>query len=68
MADISITWEKITRGLPRARRYADDRATTLEEIKKDVRISRQTDKTTCLHYGLFWNKGRGMGLFALERY
>jgi hypothetical protein len=34
MADISITWEKITRGLPRARRYADDRAPTLEEIKK----------------------------------
>jgi len=23
MSDISITWEKITRELPRARRYAD---------------------------------------------
>jgi hypothetical protein len=34
MADISITWEKITRGLSRARRYADDRAPTLQEIKK----------------------------------
>ena len=25
LADISIAWEKITRGLPKARRYADDR-------------------------------------------
>jgi hypothetical protein len=34
MADISIPWEKITRGIPRGRRYADDRAPTLEEIQK----------------------------------
>jgi integrase len=34
MADVSIPWEKITRGLPRGRRYADDRAPTLEEIRK----------------------------------
>jgi integrase len=34
MADISIPWEKITRGIPRGRRYADDRAPTLDEIKK----------------------------------
>ncbi|MFZ0513376.1 MAG: hypothetical protein WAM14_17345 [Candidatus Nitrosopolaris sp.] len=34
MADIHIPWDKITRGLPRGRRYADDRAPTLEEIKK----------------------------------
>jgi integrase len=34
MADVPIPWEKITRGLPRGRRYADDRAPTLEEIKK----------------------------------
>jgi hypothetical protein len=34
MADIQIPWDKITRGLPRGRRYADDRAPTLEEIKK----------------------------------
>ncbi|MFL6522348.1 MAG: hypothetical protein ACJ71B_02590 [Nitrososphaera sp.] len=26
MNDIAITWKKITRGLPRARRFADDRA------------------------------------------
>ena len=34
MADVTISWEKITRGLPKGRRYADDRAPTLEEIKK----------------------------------
>ena len=34
MADIPIPWDKITRGLPRGRRYADDRAPTLEEIKR----------------------------------
>jgi integrase len=34
MADIPIAWDKITRGLPRGRRYAEDRAPTLDEIKK----------------------------------
>jgi hypothetical protein len=34
MSDISIAWKKITRGLPRVRRYADDRAPTIEEIQK----------------------------------
>lgn len=36
MADIPIQWKKITRGLPRGRKYADDRIPTLEEIKKLV--------------------------------
>jgi hypothetical protein len=34
MNDISIVWKKITRGLPKARRFADDRAPTLQEIRK----------------------------------
>ena len=34
MADISIPWKKITRGLPTGRRYADDRIPTIEEIRK----------------------------------
>jgi integrase len=34
MADITLNWDKITRGLPKGRRYTDDRAPTLEEIKK----------------------------------
>ena len=36
MADISIPWKKITRGLPKGRKYADDRIPTLEEIRKLV--------------------------------
>jgi integrase len=34
MADLQIPWKKITRGLPKERRYAADRAPTIEEIKK----------------------------------
>lgn len=34
VADITINWKKITRGLPKVRRYAEDRAPTIEEIQK----------------------------------
>lgn len=34
MSDIPIPWKKITRRLPKVKRYADDRAPTFEEIKK----------------------------------
>jgi integrase len=34
MADIDIAWKKITQGLPKTKRYADDRAPTLEEIRR----------------------------------
>jgi hypothetical protein len=34
MADIPISWKKISRGIPRVRKFADDRASTLEEIQK----------------------------------
>ncbi len=36
MNDIVIVWRKITRGLPKARRFADDRAPTLYEIRRVV--------------------------------
>ena len=35
MADIPITWKKITRGLPKVRRYADDRAPTMRRDTKN---------------------------------
>jgi hypothetical protein len=43
MNDVLLPWKRITRGLPKARRYADDRAPTLAEIQKileypDIRI------------------------------
>jgi hypothetical protein len=41
MADIDISWKKITRGLPKTKRYAGDRAPTLEEIQ---RISEYPDR------------------------
>jgi hypothetical protein len=34
MTEIEISWKRITRGLPKVKRYADDRAPTLEEIQK----------------------------------
>jgi hypothetical protein len=40
MTDLQIPWAKITRGLPRAKRFADDRAPTLQEIQK---IAEYTD-------------------------
>ena len=33
MCDIPIAWKKISRGLPKIRRFADDRAPTIEEIQ-----------------------------------
>jgi hypothetical protein len=36
MADIPISWKKITRGLPKGKKYADDRIPTIEEIQKLV--------------------------------
>jgi hypothetical protein len=36
MNDIVIAWKKITRGLPKARRFADDRAPTLDKISMIV--------------------------------
>ena len=34
MSEILISWKKIMRGLPRSRSYANDRAPTIDEIKK----------------------------------
>jgi integrase len=34
MADFTIAWKKITRGLPRAKSYSDDRIPTIEEIRR----------------------------------
>jgi hypothetical protein len=34
MNDIAATWKKITRGLPKARRFTNDRAPTLDEIRR----------------------------------
>jgi integrase len=36
MSDLLLPWKKITRGLPRGRKYADDRAPTIEEIRRII--------------------------------
>jgi integrase len=36
VTDITVQWKKIARGLPRGKRYADDRAPTLDEIRKII--------------------------------
>jgi hypothetical protein len=36
VTDVMIPWKKITRGLPRIKRHADDRAPTIEEIRKII--------------------------------
>jgi hypothetical protein len=34
MNDIMLPWKKVTRGLPKGRKWADDRAPSIEEIRK----------------------------------
>jgi integrase len=34
MADLQVPWKKLTRGLPRAKSYSDDRIPSLEELRK----------------------------------
>jgi integrase len=34
MSDISLPWKRISRGLPKSRKFADDRSPTVEEISK----------------------------------
>lgn len=36
MNEISIPWKRVTKGLPKARNYADDRAPTIEEVRKII--------------------------------
>jgi hypothetical protein len=38
MNDVLLPWKRITRGLPRTRRYADDRAPTMDELQEWNRI------------------------------
>jgi hypothetical protein len=40
MADLPVAWKKITRKLPKGRRYADDRIPTIKELEQGTaRIS-----------------------------
>ncbi|MGH9983759.1 MAG: hypothetical protein ACRD8W_07365 [Nitrososphaeraceae archaeon] len=47
MADIPIQWKIITRGLPRGKKYADDRIPTIDEIKKLVEYPTEGSRQSC---------------------
>jgi integrase len=45
MNDINLNWVKITKGLPRVKYYSDDRAPTIEEIRKMIAYPDRRIKT-----------------------
>jgi hypothetical protein len=54
-ADLDIPWKKITRGLPKGRQAANDRAPTLEEIQRLVEYPDRRIKAIVYTYGFFEN-------------
>ncbi len=44
--EISLPWKRITRGMPRGRRYANDRVPTMEEIQKIIEYPDRRIKPT----------------------
>ena len=48
ITDIVLPWKKITRGLPRARRYAADRAPTMDD-----KIWSKASKSKLYNTGMF---------------
>jgi hypothetical protein len=65
-ADLDVPWKKVTRGLPKGRQSANDRAPTIEEIQKLVEYPDRRIKPNCLYNGFFWHTARVMGLFEME--
>jgi hypothetical protein len=61
MADIPIPWKKRTRGLPNGRRYADDRISTIEEIRKIIEYPNRRIKAI-----VYTMTSSGMGLGAWD--
>jgi hypothetical protein len=68
MADISIPWKKVTRGLPNARQAANDRAPTIDEIKKLLEYPDRRIKPIVYTMISFRYKIRCMGLSKMETY
>jgi hypothetical protein len=66
MSDIPIPWKKITRGLPRGKKYADDRIPTLEEIRKLVEYPDRRIKAIVYTMASFiWHTGRSVRVLAM---
>ena len=50
MSDIPFQWKKITRGLPKIRRHAYDRAPTLEELQQLCQYPDRRLKELCIQW------------------
>ena len=68
MSDIPIAWKKISRGLPKIRRYADDRAPTIEEIQRMCEYPDRRIKAIVYMMSSTRHQTWRMGLFTLETY
>ena len=62
MADIPIPWKKTTRGLPNGRRYADDRISTIEEIRKIIEYPNRRIKAI---FYTMTSSGMGLGAWII---
>jgi len=52
MNDLSLNWKKISRGLPRVKKFSSDRAPTLEELRKLVEYPDRRIKSIVCSYCL----------------
>ncbi len=68
MNDIPILWKKISKGIPKVRKYADDRAPTLEEIQKITDYpDRRIRAIVCLGLSTMnWKNGRNTGYIQVN--
>ena len=66
MADIPISWKKISRGIPKVRKFADDRAPTIEEIQKTTGYPDRRIKAIICTIGFKWNSCGCLGLLKME--
>ncbi len=56
-SDVSVPWKNISRGLPKGRRYADDRAPTIEEIRRILKYPDRRIKPIVLTVSLVDSEG-----------
>ena len=68
MNELPVPWKKLTRGLPKAKNYADDRVPTIEEIQKIISYPDWRMKAIVFTMASSGNKTRCMGLFKMGSY
>ena len=66
MNQIELPWKRISRALPRVKRYADDRAPTIEEIQNLCEYPDRRIKPIIYVMSRLWNQDRRMGLSKME--